>query len=76
MPFSTFANILNFVGLTLVIINLVQGLPDTEVRPSVAEIRTMPLFFGQAIFSFEGIGLVSMQLSFTKQLPSNKSITK
>lgn len=58
VPFSSFANVLNFVGLTLVIVNLVQGLPDTKVRPSIAELKTMPLFFGQAIFSFEGIGLV------------------
>ncbi|XP_045202829.2 proton-coupled amino acid transporter 2-like [Mercenaria mercenaria] len=58
VPFSSFANVLNFLGLTLVIVNLVQGLPATTVRSSVADFGTMPLFFGQAIFSFEGIGLI------------------
>ncbi|XP_060581839.1 proton-coupled amino acid transporter 2-like isoform X2 [Ruditapes philippinarum] len=59
VPFSSFANVLNFLGLTLVIVNLLQGLPGTtSIRPSVASFGTMPLFFGQAIFSFEGIGLI------------------
>ena len=59
VPFSSAANVLNFVGLTLVIVNLLQGLPgSTTIRPSIAGFGTMPLFFGQAIFSFEGIGLV------------------
>jgi proton-coupled amino acid transporter len=57
-PFSTFANLLNFVGLTLIIVNLLQGLHDIKERASVGELKTIPLFFGQAIFAFEGIGLV------------------
>ncbi|XP_053398503.1 proton-coupled amino acid transporter 1-like isoform X2 [Mercenaria mercenaria] len=57
-PFSAFANLLNFVGLIIIIVNLLQGLPSTTARASVGEIRTIPLFFGQAIFAFEGIGLV------------------
>lgn len=58
VPFSAFANILNFVGLVIIIYNLFQGFNGVTSRPAVGEISTMPLFFGQAIFAFEGIGLV------------------
>lgn len=63
-PFSAFANLLNVVGLTLVMVNLLQDLPKSTKRASVAGISTIPLFFGQAIFAFEGIGLVRNVLVF------------
>ena len=58
-PFSAFANLLNLVGITIIMIYLFIGIGDVKKRPASADISTLPLFFGQAIFAFEGIGLVS-----------------
>ncbi|XP_053398494.1 proton-coupled amino acid transporter 1-like isoform X2 [Mercenaria mercenaria] len=57
-PFSAIANVLNLFGFILVFVNLWQDLPDTRTRPSVAKAGDIPLFFGQVLFAFEGIGLV------------------
>lgn len=57
-PFSAFANLLNLVGIIIIFINLFTGLNDIRKRPASADLSTLPLFFGQAIFAFEGIGLV------------------
>ncbi|KAL8581288.1 hypothetical protein ACOMHN_028314 [Nucella lapillus] len=57
-PFSIFANILTLAGMILIFLDITQGLPDTSRRPAVASFDKMPLFFGTAIFAFEGISLV------------------
>ncbi|XP_045206547.2 proton-coupled amino acid transporter 2-like [Mercenaria mercenaria] len=57
-PFSAFANVLNCIGFVLILVNLFQDLPDYTERPSVADIGTIPLFFAQALFAFEAIGMV------------------
>lgn len=57
-PFSAFANLLNSVGLVIILVNLFQEFPHYSARPAFGSLATLPLFFGQAIFSFEGIGLV------------------
>ena len=58
-PFSAFANLLNLVGIIIILYNLFTGLDNAGKRPAAADLSTVPLFFGQAIFAFEGIGLVS-----------------
>lgn len=60
VPFSAFANVLNTVGLLIIMINLFQGLGEAPERPAFGSFATLPLFFGQAVFAFEGIGLVSI----------------
>ena len=36
----------------------VQDLPDVSEYPAVADISTIPLWFGAAVLAFEGIGIV------------------
>lgn len=57
-PFSTIANVLMAVGIVIVMYFLVQDLPPVSDRNYVGTISDFPLFFGTAIFAFEGIGLV------------------
>ncbi|KAK3577264.1 hypothetical protein CHS0354_030549 [Potamilus streckersoni] len=57
-PFSTFANVLNVIGLLLIFVNLWDNIPDYSTRPAYGELSKFPLFFGQIIYAFEGIGLV------------------
>ncbi|XP_012945745.2 proton-coupled amino acid transporter 4 [Aplysia californica] len=57
-PFSTFANVLTLTGLVIIIQYIVQGLPDVSARPAFSSFADLPLFFGTAIFSIEGISLV------------------
>jgi glycopeptide antibiotics resistance protein len=59
-PFSAFANVLNFIAFLVILVNLFQDLPDTRERPAVADIETIPLFFAQALFAFEAIGMVRL----------------
>ena len=46
-------------GMVLIFISVTQGLPDPSTRPAFTSISDIPLFFGTAIFAFEGISLVS-----------------
>ncbi|KAK7097608.1 neutral amino acid uniporter 4-like [Littorina saxatilis] len=57
-PFSLFANALTVVGMVLIFLNITQGLPDSTRRPAFTNFADLPLFFGTAIFAFEGISLV------------------
>ncbi|XP_045463492.1 proton-coupled amino acid transporter 1-like isoform X2 [Harmonia axyridis] len=57
-PFSMFANLVMLIGLVITVYYIVQDLPSVEERDYVAPFNHMPLFFGTALFAFEGIGLV------------------
>ncbi|XP_018567658.1 proton-coupled amino acid transporter 1 isoform X2 [Anoplophora glabripennis] len=57
-PFSTLANVLMIVGIVIVMYYASQELPSFSERNYVAKLEQIPLFFGTAIFAFEGIGLV------------------
>lgn len=57
-PLSTIANICMAAGVSLTLYFAFQGLPDISERKYVGELNDLPLFFGTAIFAFEGIALV------------------
>ncbi|XP_055303517.1 proton-coupled amino acid transporter-like protein CG1139 [Sitodiplosis mosellana] len=57
-PLSTIANICMAAGVALTFFFAFQDLPDISERTYVGELKNMPLFFGTAIFAFEGIALV------------------
>ncbi|XP_044257487.1 proton-coupled amino acid transporter 1-like [Tribolium madens] len=57
-PFSTVANVFMLLGLIITIYYTTQDLPAFSERNYYAELSQLPLFFGTAVFAFEGIGLV------------------
>ncbi|XP_040568397.1 proton-coupled amino acid transporter 1 isoform X1 [Lepeophtheirus salmonis] len=58
-PISMFANFLQFVGLALSFFYLLQDLPDDwDGDYYFSSWKQIPLYFGTAIYAFEGIGVV------------------
>jgi len=61
-PVSGVANFLMACGLSVTIYYSSQDLPSVSERKAFAGWTTLPLFFGTAIYAFEGIGLVNKLL--------------
>ncbi|KAJ8982386.1 hypothetical protein NQ317_009641 [Molorchus minor] len=57
-PLSTLANVLMMIGIVIVIYYSSTDLPPISDRHYLAKANQWPLFFGTAVFAFEGIGLV------------------
>jgi solute carrier family 36 (proton-coupled amino acid transporter) len=57
-PVSLFASILTVTGLVLTFYYLLQDLPRTDSVAGFASWQQLPLYFGTAIYAFEGIGVV------------------
>lgn len=62
-PLSTIANILMIVGIVITIYYSTKDLPTNTTKHYFATWEQFPLFFGTAIFAFEGIGLVSISIT-------------
>lgn len=52
------ANICMAIGIGVVFYYALQAIPDASERRYIGELSTIPLFFGTAIYAFEGIALV------------------
>lgn len=57
-PFSMLANLLQFIALGCIFYYLLQDLPYTWERKAFASWQQLPLYFGTAIYTFEGIGVI------------------
>lgn len=57
-PISLLASILTVIGLTITFLFMLKDLPKTDTVDSFASWATLPLYFGTAIYAFEGIGVV------------------
>jgi len=57
-PISMLANLLQFGGLGIIFYYLLQDLSYTWDVKYVASLQQLPLYFGTAIYAFEGIGVV------------------
>ena len=58
-PFSTVGIILLLAGFIICFRFIFVDLPSPDTRPYVANFAGYPVFFGIAVFAFEGIGVVS-----------------
>ncbi|XP_054540692.1 proton-coupled amino acid transporter 3 isoform X1 [Pan troglodytes] len=56
--FSTLANITTLGSMALIFEYIMQGIPYPSNLPLMANWKTFLLFFGTAIFTFEGVGMV------------------
>ncbi|XP_059949667.1 proton-coupled amino acid transporter 3 isoform X3 [Mesoplodon densirostris] len=56
--FSTLASITTLGSMALIFEYIVQEIPDPRNLPLMASWKTFLLFFGTAIFTFEGVGMV------------------
>lgn len=59
-PASLFASIVTVSGLMITFFYMLQGLPSTSTMKAFSSWEQLPLFFGVAIYAFEGIGVVSI----------------
>ena len=57
-PVSMLANLLQFVGLGIIFYYLLQDIPPISERKLFSSWGQLPLYFGTAIYAFEGIGIV------------------
>lgn len=57
-PLSMIANVCMAIGIGVVFYYAFQNIPSISERQLIGEISTIPLFFGTAMFAFEGIALV------------------
>lgn len=57
-PFSTFANLITFVGLAMIMVYVFEDLPPINERAMVNSLRNFSLYFGTTLFALEAVGVV------------------
>lgn len=57
-PASLFASIVTCTGLIITFFYMLQGLPNIASVRAFSSWSQLPLYFGTAIYAFEGIGVV------------------
>lgn len=57
-PVSLFASILTVTGIAITFHYMLHDLPHTSTRKGFSSWAQLPLYFGTAIYAFEGIGVV------------------
>lgn len=67
-PVSFLATILTVIGLGITFFYLLQGLPKTLVVKPFSSWQQLPLYFGTAVYAFEGIGMVDIFKSLNIRL--------
>ncbi|XP_077301655.1 proton-coupled amino acid transporter-like protein acs [Arctopsyche grandis] len=57
-PFSTFANVITFVGMALILVYVLQDMKPVSELDMVGYLRNFPLFFGTTLFALEAVGVI------------------
>jgi proton-coupled amino acid transporter len=60
-PVSLFAAVATVTGLGITFFYMLQDLPHTSTVRAFGTWKQLPLYFGTAIYAFEGIGMVSVR---------------
>jgi proton-coupled amino acid transporter len=60
-PISLFAAVVTVTGLGITFFYMLQDLPHTSSVRAFGSWKQLPLYFGTAIYAFEGIGVVSIK---------------
>jgi proton-coupled amino acid transporter len=63
-PFSTFANLVTFVGLGITLYYVFDGIPSPAERSMVGYVVDFPLFIGTTLFALEAVGVVSHHVAY------------
>jgi proton-coupled amino acid transporter len=59
LPLTVIANILMWAGILIIVyFTTCEGLPDSTERDYISSYTTWPLFFGTALYAFEGITFI------------------
>jgi len=69
-PASFLATILTVIGLGITFFYLLQGLPKTLNVKAFSSWQQLPLYFGTAVYAFEGIGMVYYNFKPTNKMHS------
>ncbi|PNF20534.1 Proton-coupled amino acid transporter-like protein CG1139 [Cryptotermes secundus] len=57
-PFSSFANVITFVGLGITLYYVFDGIPSPSERNMVGHVVDLPLFIGTTLFALEAVGVI------------------
>lgn len=57
-PFSTLANVITFVGLTMILVYMFKDLPSLKEREMFGTLRNFSLYFGTTLFALEAVGVI------------------
>ncbi|XP_044734321.1 proton-coupled amino acid transporter-like protein CG1139 [Chrysoperla carnea] len=57
-PFSSFANVVTFVGLAITLYYILSDFPDLSARHAVGPIGSYALYFGTTLFALEAVGVI------------------
>ncbi|KAG5307196.1 PREDICTED: proton-coupled amino acid transporter 1-like [Acromyrmex echinatior] len=70
-PFSTLANLITFVGLSMILIKyMFQDLPPISDREMFGTLRNFSLYFGTTLFALEAVGVI-IALENNMKTPQN-----
>lgn len=57
-PFSTLANLITFVGLSMTLVYMLKDLPPISEREMFGSLRNFSLYFGTTLFALEAVGVI------------------